>query len=108
MCSFFFFFLFNFLFIRIRVTEDGRQALLSLAHGDMRRVINILQSTSMAFDEVNEENVYTCVGMKFFYFVINGKKYSSRKFHVRSPFEIGYCKCRFVDVKRRFNFGLQQ
>lgn len=47
---------------RLKVTEDGRQALLSLAHGDMRRVINILQSTSMAFDEVNEENVYTCVG----------------------------------------------
>lgn len=45
------------------MTEDGRQALLSLAHGDMRRVINILQSTSMAFDVVNEENVYTCVGI---------------------------------------------
>jgi hypothetical protein len=30
----------------------------------MRRVINILQSTSMAFDEVNEDHVYTCVGMK--------------------------------------------
>jgi replication factor C subunit 3/5 len=30
----------------------------------MRRVINILQSTSMAFDEVNEENVYACVGMR--------------------------------------------
>lgn len=52
-----------FSFCRLKVTEDGRQALLSLAHGDMRRVINILQSTSMAFDEVNEENVYTCVGM---------------------------------------------
>lgn len=44
------------------MTEDGRQALLNLANGDMRRVINILQSTSMAFDVVNEDNVYTCVG----------------------------------------------
>ena len=26
------------------------------------QVINILQSCSMAFDEVNEDNVYTCVG----------------------------------------------
>jgi len=47
---------------RLNVTEDGREALLSLAEGDMRRVINILQSTSMAFDVVNEEHVYTCVG----------------------------------------------
>lgn len=54
----------KFFFLRLKVTEDGRQALLSLAHGDMRRVINILQSTSMAFEEVNEEHVYTCVGMK--------------------------------------------
>lgn len=51
--------------LRLHVTEDGRQALLNLAQGDMRRVINILQSTSMAFDVVNEENVYTCVGKEF-------------------------------------------
>ncbi|PVD39041.1 hypothetical protein C0Q70_01668 [Pomacea canaliculata] len=46
----------------ISVTEDGMKALVTLATGDMRRALNILQSTSMAFDEVNEENVYTCVG----------------------------------------------
>lgn len=28
----------------------------------MRKVLNVLQSTSMAFDTVNEDNVYTCVG----------------------------------------------
>lgn len=28
----------------------------------MRKVLNILQSCSMAFDVVNEDNVYTCVG----------------------------------------------
>ena len=48
------------------MTEDGRQALLDLAHGDMRRVINILQSTSMAFDVVSEEALYTCVGTERF------------------------------------------
>ena len=47
---------------KVNVTEDGRQALLNLAQGDMRRVINIMQSTAMAFDTVTEENVYTCVG----------------------------------------------
>lgn len=39
------------------MTDDGREALLTLSGGDMRKVLNILQSTSMAFDVVNEENV---------------------------------------------------
>jgi len=46
----------------VTVTEDGKEALMTLAQGDMRKVINILQSCSMAFDIVNEDNVYTCVG----------------------------------------------
>lgn len=28
----------------------------------MRKVLNVLQSTVMAFDTVNEDNVYMCVG----------------------------------------------
>lgn len=44
------------------VTEDGKQALLTLANGDMRKVLNVLQSTWLAFKKVNEDNVYTCVG----------------------------------------------
>lgn len=47
---------------QINVSEDGRKALLTLSGGDMRRIINILQSTSMAFNEVTEDNVYMCVG----------------------------------------------
>ena len=50
------------IFIRVEVTEDGRKALLALSGGDMRRVLNILQSTAMAYDMVNEDNVYLCVG----------------------------------------------
>ncbi|XP_044731068.1 replication factor C subunit 5 [Chrysoperla carnea] len=46
----------------LTVTEDGKQALLTLASGDMRKVLNILQSTWLAYKYVNEENVYTCVG----------------------------------------------
>jgi replication factor C subunit 3/5 len=44
------------------VTDDGKKALLTLANGDMRKVINILQSTSMAYPDVNEDTVYSCVG----------------------------------------------
>ena len=38
------------------------KALVTLAMGDMRRALNILQSTSMASSEVSEVSVYTCVG----------------------------------------------
>merc|ERR1739848_117288 len=44
----------------VNITEDGKKALITLAGGDMRKVLNVLQSCSMAFDLVNEDNVYTC------------------------------------------------
>ncbi|NWX89673.1 RFC5 factor, partial [Nothoprocta ornata] len=47
---------------KVDVTEDGMKALVTLSSGDMRRALNILQSTSMAFGTVTEENVYTCTG----------------------------------------------
>ncbi|CAI9741350.1 replication factor C subunit 5-like [Octopus vulgaris] len=46
----------------VNVTQDGMKAIVTLACGDMRRSLNILQSASMAFDEVTEDNVYLCVG----------------------------------------------
>lgn len=54
--------LFIFYYFSLTVTEDGKRALMTLSGGDMRRVINVLQSTWLAFKLVNEENVYTCVG----------------------------------------------
>ncbi|XP_046840835.1 replication factor C subunit 5-like isoform X2 [Xenia sp. Carnegie-2017] len=47
---------------RINVVEDGKKSLIRLSDGDMRKALNILQSTSIAFDIVNEENIYTCTG----------------------------------------------
>ena len=35
---------------------------MTLSQGDMRRVINVLQSCHMAFGDVTEDNVYTCTG----------------------------------------------
>eukprot|EP01120_Amphizonella_sp_Union-15-10_P015230 TRINITY_DN7782_c0_g1_i2.p1 TRINITY_DN7782_c0_g1~~TRINITY_DN7782_c0_g1_i2.p1 ORF type:complete len:281 (-),score=47.33 TRINITY_DN7782_c0_g1_i2:5-847(-) len=46
----------------VKITADGLEALIKLGTGDMRRSINILQSTSMAYDIVNEMNVYLCTG----------------------------------------------
>lgn len=47
---------------KLTVSEDGMEALVTLAKGDMRKALNVLQSTSMAHDEVNEDTVYTCTG----------------------------------------------
>lgn len=43
-------------------TEDGIDAILRLSGGDMRRVLNLLQSTSMSSDVVNETSVYLTSG----------------------------------------------
>uniref|UniRef100_A0AC35TUT7 AAA domain-containing protein n=1 Tax=Rhabditophanes sp. KR3021 TaxID=114890 RepID=A0AC35TUT7_9BILA len=47
---------------RVNITPCGRQALMELCGGDMRRVLNILQSVHLAFDVVNSENIYACIG----------------------------------------------
>lgn len=58
---------------KLNVTESAKKALLKLGEGDMRKVLNILQSTAMAFGgnledggcgnlEISEENVYACTG----------------------------------------------
>lgn len=46
----------------LKVSADGKDALMTLAKGDMRKVLNVLQSTWMAFKDVTEDTVYTCVG----------------------------------------------
>eukprot|EP00941_MAST-03F_sp_MAST-3F-sp1_P000301 g301.t1 len=47
----------------VNLTEDGAEAIIKLSRGDMRRVLNALQSTHMAYNIVNEKNVYLCTGM---------------------------------------------
>lgn len=51
-----------FALFRLTVSDDGKKALIKLANGDMRKVLNVLQSTWMAYKDVTEENVYKCVG----------------------------------------------
>lgn len=43
-------------------TEDGIDAILRLSGGDMRRVLNLLQSTVMSSDTVDEKSVYLTSG----------------------------------------------
>ena len=47
---------------KLSVTECGMKAVTLLSGGDMRKALNIMQSTAMAFKEITEENVYVCTG----------------------------------------------
>ncbi|KAI6228124.1 Replication factor C subunit 5 [Aphelenchoides besseyi] len=47
---------------KLNVTADGKEALFQLSGGDMRKILNVLQSTSLAFDVIDRKNVYACVG----------------------------------------------
>lgn len=47
----------------LNLTEDGTKALLKLGIGDLRRSINLMQTTAMSSDKViDAENVYRCAG----------------------------------------------
>uniref|UniRef100_A0A4W3HUD8 Activator 1 subunit 5 n=1 Tax=Callorhinchus milii TaxID=7868 RepID=A0A4W3HUD8_CALMI len=46
----------------VDITPDGLKAIVTLSNGDMRRSLNILQSTNMAYDRVTEDTVYRCTG----------------------------------------------
>ncbi|KZP01428.1 P-loop containing nucleoside triphosphate hydrolase protein [Calocera viscosa TUFC12733] len=46
----------------VNLTEDGKQALLKLSKGDMRRALNILQACHAAYERVDETAIYNCTG----------------------------------------------
>ena len=46
----------------VNLTENGKSALLQLAGGDMRRVLNLLQATHLSYEQVDEEVVYLTAG----------------------------------------------
>lgn len=46
----------------VNATDSGKKALMHLAGGDMRRVINGLQSTHLAFGLVDDTTVFKCCG----------------------------------------------
>lgn len=47
----------------VDMNDDGLDALINIGQGDMRKIINTLQSTSLAFNNiVTHDNIYSCVG----------------------------------------------
>ncbi|CCF48278.1 hypothetical protein NDA11_002094 [Ustilago hordei] len=45
-----------------KITQDGKEALLKLSRGDMRRALNVLQACHAASDHIDETAVYNCTG----------------------------------------------
>lgn len=46
----------------VNITSSGMKTLINRSNGDMRKVLNNLQSVSMSYDTVNEQNVNSCFG----------------------------------------------
>ncbi|XP_049937334.1 replication factor C subunit 5 [Schistocerca serialis cubense] len=85
---------------KVDCTEDGKKALLTLSGGDMRKVLNILQSTSMAYGKVTEDNVYTCVGHPLKNDIANIVKWLLND-------EFADCYKRLKDIKMAKGLALQ-
>lgn len=47
---------------KIPVADGGLDALIELGAGDMRRTLNLLQSTCMSSGRVSEDTAYACAG----------------------------------------------
>jgi len=48
---------------RLNLTPDGMEALLRIGKGDMRRILNILQSVSLSYQVIDSTNVHLCTGV---------------------------------------------
>ncbi|KAJ2660376.1 Subunit of heteropentameric Replication factor C (RF-C) [Coemansia sp. RSA 1200] len=46
----------------VNISEAGKDALIRLSGGDMRRVLNVLQACHAAFSRIDSDEVYICTG----------------------------------------------
>lgn len=46
----------------IAITNTGIETIIKRSKGDMRKVLNILQSVSMSYSIINEKNINMCIG----------------------------------------------
>lgn len=46
----------------INITDTGIDTIIKRSNGDMRKILNILQSTSMAYDDIDKDVINSCLG----------------------------------------------
>lgn len=47
---------------KVNISDDGLQAIMKLAEGDMRKCLNVLQACHLAYPSIDENAVYLCTG----------------------------------------------
>jgi len=47
---------------KVNITEEGKDAIVKHAKGDMRKVLNMLQSSHMIYSKIDEDNINYCFG----------------------------------------------
>lgn len=47
---------------KLKITKSGIKTIISRSNGDMRKVLNILQSVGMSYNTINEKNVNKSIG----------------------------------------------
>jgi replication factor C subunit 3/5 len=90
--------------LKLDITKDGIEKIIKISNGDMRKVINILQSTSMIYDVINEKNVSMCLGYpndldtkKIYKYLVN-KKFSDAYLEISKIIKInGYSLKDIID-----------
>ena len=84
------------------ITEDGKEALMKLACGDLRRVLNLLQSAHASYPVINQDVIYMTAGAAL-PSVIEGLLQSL----LNDPFEQAYGKvfqvCKICCIMLRYN-----
>jgi len=81
----------------LTITPTGTETIIKRAKGDMRKVLNLLQSVSMSYSIINERNINICIGhprkqeiVKILNFLINDS----------------FCECYNGIVKIKNDYGL--
>jgi replication factor C subunit 3/5 len=81
------------------VSADGIETLIRISNGDMRKVINNLQATYMAFGNVTRENISKCICYPYVEDINNIK-------HMLENNDIKYCYKHIGDIIKYNGFSL--
>jgi replication factor C subunit 3/5 len=97
---------------KINVTPGGKAAVLALAGGDLRRVLNLLQSANMAYPEVNEEVIYLTAGAavpavitQIFHSMLNDNFSAAQETLQKATHDFGYA---LVDINTSLSLRVSE
>ena len=84
--------------MKLDLTNDGIDTIIKISRGDMRKVLNILQATSMAYDVINSKNVANCIG-----YPTPQDMETMLKFLIEKPYEKCYTEINNLIIKNGYS-----